>query len=98
MPRRKNNYRNRANEESSHSHVGGCVEFVRRRHQICRKKGYPPLHIKGKLLDGGEIYLAGNISSQFISALLMVAPNMTKGLTIHLEGEVISQPYIRMTL
>ena len=62
------------------------------------KKGFPPLSIKGRALNGGEIGLAGNISSQFISALLMVAPTMTNGLVIHLEGEVISQPYIRMTL
>lgn len=71
--------------------LGANIEYI-------EKKGFPPLHIKGKALDGGEIFLAGNISSQFISALLMVAPTMTKGLTIHLQGEVISQPYIQMTL
>jgi 3-phosphoshikimate 1-carboxyvinyltransferase len=60
--------------------------------------GYPPLEIKGTALNGGEIYLSGDISSQFISALLMIAPMMDKGLTIHLEGEVVSIPYIKMTL
>lgn len=60
--------------------------------------GYPPLKIKGTALKGGEIYLSGDVSSQFISALLMIAPTMNKGLTIHLEGEIISMPYIKLTL
>lgn len=60
--------------------------------------GFPPLSIKGSALNGGEIYLSGSISSQFISALLMVAPYMSKGLTIHLEGNIISIPYIKLTL
>ncbi|MFA6701121.1 MAG: 3-phosphoshikimate 1-carboxyvinyltransferase [Dysgonamonadaceae bacterium] len=62
------------------------------------KDGFPPLRIKGKKLKGGEVFLSGNISSQFVSALLMIAPTMEKGLTIHLENEVISQPYIQLTL
>lgn len=63
-----------------------------------RNVGYPPLKIKGTALDGGDIYLSGDVSSQFISALLMIAPNMSKGLTIHLEGNVVSVPYIKLTL
>ncbi|MDR1883891.1 MAG: 3-phosphoshikimate 1-carboxyvinyltransferase [Prevotella sp.] len=66
--------------------------------QYLGKVGYPPLRIKGGALDGGEIYLSGDVSSQFISALLMVAPSMNKGLTIHLEGNIISVPYIKLTL
>lgn len=66
--------------------------------QYIGKVGYPPLKIKGTALDGGNIYLSGDVSSQFISALLMIAPAMTKGLTIHLEGEIISVPYIKLTL
>ncbi len=62
------------------------------------KKGFPPLKIKGNAMKGGEIELAGNISSQFISALLMIAPTMEKGLTIHLKGNIISVPYIKLTL
>lgn len=62
------------------------------------KIGYPPLKIKGTALDGGEIHLSGEVSSQFISALLMIAPTMTKGLIIHLEGNIISVPYIKLTL
>lgn len=66
--------------------------------QYLGKIGYPPLEIKGTAIDGGEIYLSGDVSSQFISALLMIAPTMSRGLTIHLEGEVISVPYIKLTL
>ncbi len=66
--------------------------------QYLGKVGYPPLKIKGTSLDGGEIYLSGDVSSQFISALLMIAPTMSKGLTIHLEGNIISIPYIKLTL
>ncbi len=66
--------------------------------QYLGKIGYPPLKIKGTAIDGGEIYLSGDVSSQFISALLMIAPTMSRGLTIHLEGEIISVPYIKLTL
>lgn len=60
-------------------------------------KGYPPLKIKGRQLQGGEVYLSANVSSQFISALIMIAPTMKFGLTLHLEHEVISRPYIHLT-
>src|SRR5690554_3014396 len=62
------------------------------------KEGFPPLKIKGKKLKGGEVYLAGNISSQFISALLMVAPLMENGLVIHIEKNIVSKPYIDLTM
>lgn len=71
--------------------LGARIEYL-------GKLGFPPLKIKGSALDGGEIHLSGGVSSQFISALLMIAPTMTKGLTIHLEGNVISIPYIKLTL
>ncbi|MDR2056784.1 MAG: 3-phosphoshikimate 1-carboxyvinyltransferase [Dysgonamonadaceae bacterium] len=61
------------------------------------KAGYPPLKIKGKSLTGGEIHLKGNVSSQYISALMMIAPHMKKGLVIRLEGSIISRPYLAMT-
>ena len=61
------------------------------------KDGYPPLQINGRKLKGGEIRLQSNVSSQYISALMMVAPCMENGLSIRLEGEIISEPYIRMT-
>lgn len=60
-------------------------------------KGYPPLKIKGGELEGGEVYLSANISSQFISALMMIAPCTKFGLTLHLEHEIISRPYIHLT-
>lgn len=66
--------------------------------QYVEKEGFPPLRISGHPLEGGEISLKGNVSSQYISALLMVGPTMTKGLALHLEGEIVSRPYIEMTL
>ena len=63
-----------------------------------QKQGYPPLRILGKQLEGGEVSLPANISSQYISALLLVAPKLTKGLVLHLQGEITSLPYIKMTL
>ena len=59
--------------------------------------GFPPLCIEGKRLRGGNISIRGDISSQFISALMMVGPTLQGGLTIHLLGEVVSRSYIDMT-
>lgn len=56
------------------------------------------MKILGCALMGGEISLNGGVSSQYISALMMIAPYMINGLTIKLEGNVISVPYIRMTI
>lgn len=61
-------------------------------------EGFPPLRIRGKRLTGGEIRLAADVSSQYISALLMIGPTLERGLTLHLEGEIASRPYILMTL
>lgn len=62
------------------------------------KTGYPPMHIAGKKpLQGGEISIRGDVSSQFISALLMIAPCMTGGLKLNLTGKIGSRPYIEMT-
>lgn len=71
--------------------LGARIEYM-------EKEGYPPLRIFGSALQGGEISLAGGISSQYISALLMVAPLMENGLILHLEGNIISRPYIHLTL
>ncbi|EKX89693.1 3-phosphoshikimate 1-carboxyvinyltransferase [Alloprevotella sp. oral taxon 473] len=62
------------------------------------KEGYPPLRIRGKQLKGGKIALPSNISSQYVSALLMIAPTMRDGLHLELVGKVASAPYIRMTI
>jgi len=71
--------------------LGARIEYL-------EKEGYPPLRIWGSALTGGEITLNGGVSSQYISALMMVAPFMLNGLKIKLEGKVISVPYIRMTM
>lgn len=71
--------------------LGARIEYM-------EKEGYPPLRIFGSALQGGEISLAGDVSSQYISALLMIAPLMENGLTLHLEGNIISKPYINLTL
>ena len=63
-----------------------------------KKKGYPPLHIRGKQLEGGTLTLPSNISSQYVSALLMIAPTMRHELQLELVGKVASAPYIRMTM
>lgn len=60
-------------------------------------EGYLPLSIKGKQLEGGTLAIDASVSSQFISALMMIAPTMSKGLTLKLEGELLSKPYIDMT-
>ena len=73
------------------STLGARIEYV-------EKEGYPPLRIFGSALMGGEISLNGGVSSQYISALMMIAPYMQNGLTIKLEGNVISVPYIQMTM
>lgn len=62
------------------------------------KEGYPPLKIKGKKLQGGKISIPANISSQYITALLLIGSSLEKGLELVLEGEITSLPYIQMTL
>ena len=61
-------------------------------------EGFPPLRITGTELKGEEISLAGGVSSQYISALLMIGAVLPKGLRLHLTGHIISRPYINLTL
>ncbi len=70
--------------------IGARIEYI-------EKEGFPPLRIFGSALTGGEVHLNGSVSSQYISALMMIAPFMIKGLDIVLEGKIISVPYIEMT-
>ncbi len=70
---------------------GAAIDYV-------DNDGFPPLKISGRRLTGGELSLPANVSSQYISALLMVAPYMEKGLTLTLEGNIVSLPYIKMTI
>ena len=62
------------------------------------EEGFPPLRIRGRRLEGGLLEVPGNISSQYISALLMIGPVLSKGLTLRLKGDIISRPYIDLTL
>jgi 3-phosphoshikimate 1-carboxyvinyltransferase len=71
--------------------LGARIEYI-------DKEGFPPLRINGCPLEGGEVWLDGGISSQYISALLMVAPLMANGLRLHLTGRVISKPYLQLTI
>jgi len=61
-------------------------------------EGYPPLHILGRQLQGGRVQIDATISSQFLSALLLIAPTLSQGLTLELQGELVSRPYLEMTL
>ena len=63
-----------------------------------KNEGYPPLKIKGKKITKHQVSLAANVSSQYISALLLVAPTLENGLELTLEGKITSVPYIKMTL
>lgn len=70
--------------------IGGKIEYL-------EKEGFPPLKIHGNDLIGGIVHLNGGVSSQYISALMMIAPYVKNGLEIILEGKIISKPYIEMT-
>lgn len=63
-----------------------------------KEDGYPPLQIIGKKLTKSEVSLQANVSSQYISSLMLIAPTLPNGLQISLEGKVTSVPYIEMTL
>ena len=62
------------------------------------KDGFPPIEIKSKKLVGGKLRLKGSISSQFISALLMIGPKLDNGILLEIDSKVLSKPYIEMTL
>ena len=71
--------------------LGAEIEYV-------GEEGYPPLRITGNRLEGGHLEIAGNVSSQYISALLMIGPVLEKGLELQMTGDLISRPYIDLTL
>jgi len=62
------------------------------------KEGYPPLLIKGTTIKGGSANIKGNVSSQYISSLLLVAPYFTDGLELTVQSNLVSLPYITMTI
>lgn len=63
-----------------------------------KEVGYPPIRIKGQKVTASKVTMAANVSSQYISALLLVAPKLENGLELTLEGDITSIPYIKMTL
>lgn len=70
--------------------LGADIEYV-------KAEGYPPLKITGKRLRGGALTVSGSVSSQYITAILLIAP-VIGGITLTIEGEIMSRPYIDMTL
>lgn len=63
-----------------------------------KTEGFPPLKIKGKKLNGGIVQIDGSVSSQFITALLLIAPTLENGLMLEIINEPVSKPYIKMTI
>jgi 3-phosphoshikimate 1-carboxyvinyltransferase len=71
--------------------AGGQIEYQ-------KNEGYPPLSIAGKTLNGGQVTVDGSVSSQFLTALLMAAPLFDNDTEITISGELVSKPYIDITL
>ena len=71
--------------------LGADIEYA-------QNEGFPPLRIKGKKLLKNEVRIKADVSSQYISALMLIAPALPKGLKISLQGKTTSVPYIEMTL
>jgi len=72
-------------------HLGAQIEYL-------ENDGFPPLKISGKELTNNIVTLSANVSSQYISALLLIAPKLENGIVINLEGTITSLPYLMMTL
>ncbi len=71
--------------------LGADIEYV-------EKDGFPPLKINGRKLSGGELHIKGDVSSQYLSAILMIAPYTENGIKLVIEGDLVSRPYLQMTL
>ncbi len=83
-----------------HRPIGVLVDALRSLGADIRyvgEEGFPPLEITGRELHGGEIELAGDVSSQYVSALMMIGPMLKEGLKLKLKGKVVSRSYINMT-
>ena len=88
-------------ERMKHRPIGTLVDALRRQGADIRyvgEEGFPPLCIRGRRLEGGLLEVPGNISSQYISALLLIGPALSNGLELRLTGDIISRPYIDLTL
>lgn len=80
--------------------IGVLVEALRQMGaniEYLNKEGFPPLKITGSTLSGGEILIDSSISSQYVSALMMIAPLLRTPLVLKFDGEPVSLPYIKMT-
>ena len=73
------------------NHLGADISYL-------ENEGFPPIRIKGKKLTENKVALPAHVSSQYISALLLIASNLENGLELILDGEITSVPYIKMTL
>jgi 3-phosphoshikimate 1-carboxyvinyltransferase len=88
-------------ERMKHRPIGTLVDALRQLGAditYVGEEGFPPLRIRGQRLQGGPLEVPGNISSQYISALLLIGPALQQGLTLRLTGDIISRPYIELTL
>lgn len=88
-------------ERMKHRPISILVDALRRlgaEIEYAGEAGFPPLRITGKRLEGGFLEVQGDMSSQFISALLMIGPALRNGLTLKMRGDIISRPYIDLTL
>ena len=70
--------------------LGASIDYA-------KNEGYPPLSIEGKSISRSQVTLPASVSSQFISALMLIAPKLSNGLQLNLEGHITSVPYIRLT-
>ena len=73
------------------SYLGAEIKYL-------GEEGFPPLRVTGHALEGGTIEIPGDVSSQYISALLMIGPALKNGLELKLTGNIISRPYIDLTM
>ena len=73
------------------NHLGADISYE-------KKEGFPPIKIKKKKMLGGVVEINAEVSSQFISSLLLIGPSLKKGITIKMIGSIVSKPYILMTL
>ena len=87
-------------ERMQHRPIGPLVDALRQMGasiEYLGNYGCPPLKIEGSKLHGGSLTMCGDVSSQFVSALLMISP-VVGGITLTLEGEIVSRPYVDMTI
>jgi 3-phosphoshikimate 1-carboxyvinyltransferase len=80
--------------------VGDLVDALRQLGadiEYAGTEGFPPLRIRGKKLSGGKVEVSAAVSSQFVSALMMIGPMMQNGLELRLKGKVLSRPYMDLT-